>query len=68
MKLVDYQYYQLCKTTYEIVIKDKIIDEREEILLRKIHKFGVGYYEGNVKKILMDIKRFGEKVDYGVCI
>ena len=54
------RYIQLCAESYEVVIQDKIITEREEKFLRNLHQFGKGYVEGNIKKILMDIKQIGE--------
>ena len=54
------RYIQLCAESYEVVIQDKIITEREEKFLRSLHQFGKGYVEGNIKKILMDIKQIGE--------
>lgn len=54
------RYIQLCAESYEVVIQDKIITEREEKFLRHLHQFGKGYVEGNIKKILMDIKQIGE--------
>ena len=54
------EYIQLCAKSYDLVIKDKVITEREEKFLRRLHYFGKGYVEGNIKKILMDIKQIGE--------